>query len=159
MPDTLPHATPATRRCSRCSRSLPVESFRIRKKDGAYRDWRCRDCHNRVERQRRQAAKLAQVDKACRKISSARSTRRVVALADDLIQKLGGLAAVVDQWSVLLDLGTPGVALRACNAAARMIVSADKIALRRAELRQRRREQSRSVQQSVNDVLAADSQR
>lgn len=91
-----------TRICEGCLEPKPVTDFRLRYRGGATRMARCRDCHNRAERERRQRNNRLDNDRRMSRglaqIQGERSNKRVVVLYNTLLNEFGGVQGFVDNY-------------------------------------------------------------
>jgi len=105
-----------TRICNHCLDRKPVEDFRLRYRNQPLRLSQCRDCHNRVERERRAAHRQKmtrkELAKALTKVKNQRSDLQVKALCREMVERFGGLKGIADAWgrSLNQDLSRGGYA-------------------------------------------------
>lgn len=88
--------------CDGCLSPKPVNNFRLRRHGGAVRMKRCRECHNRYERERRSKIRRQQKDRRMgyllAKVHSERSNKRLTAICDAMTAEFGGVQGFVDNW-------------------------------------------------------------
>jgi uncharacterized protein YlaI len=93
--------------CNHCLDRKPVEDFRRRYRNQPLRLSQCRDCHNRVERERRAAHRQKmtrkELAKALTKVKKQRSDLQVKALCREMVERFGGLKGIAEAWGRSLD--------------------------------------------------------
>ena len=88
--------------CEGCLSPQPLVDFRLRRRGGTIRMKRCRECHNRAERERR--SRLRQRENDCRishllaQVQGERSNKRLVALCNAMLDEFGGIQGFIEAW-------------------------------------------------------------
>lgn len=102
MTSQSPPAPAATRICNHCLDRKPIEDFRLRYRNQPLRLSQCRDCHNRVERERRAAQRQKlnrkELGKALTRVKNQRSDLQVKAVCREMAGRFGGVQGIVDAW-------------------------------------------------------------
>jgi hypothetical protein len=88
--------------CEGCLSPKPLTEFRLRNHGGIVRMARCRDCHNRAERERRSRIRRRDADRRLShllaKVQSERSNKRLVVLCNAMLDEFGGIRGFVESW-------------------------------------------------------------
>jgi hypothetical protein len=124
---TTDSTTPATKTCRYCGRTLPIDQFRRRRAGQETRVTECRECYNlymAVFRRSRRLKHIAGFNAAIRREFD---LRKVTALCNALLSRLGGLDKFCTLWKAHLDAAPPGsrAALDSFLAVLRLVEIAD----------------------------------
>jgi hypothetical protein len=94
---------PTTRLCrGPCARELPIECFRLNRKGKPWREYWCRDCHNKAEKERNKRRGDKALQRFARSAHFQHLDRRLRALAITTLKKLGGVERMSTRWVAAL---------------------------------------------------------
>ncbi len=101
-----------SRICPHCLRFLLITEFRRRSRQGAARMSKCRECHNRAERERRAAQRHREqqrsLGKALTRLGNEQDAKRAALLLRSIVGQFGGLEHLALLWRQNYEHSQPG---------------------------------------------------